>query len=221
MHAVRWIRGTGCVFGQGAAGQAGGAPALLVPPPAILLEAHQGNHLPNRWRLMRLRCLLRCLCTTVKRCYQTCSLSTWEAKGYVNPGTAPSYRSCLAKHCNGLSHCNLKECVYLHVVYQCCTDARCIDVAALQASRQQQLPQELVLWEAHQAQVCSADDQSTTCSCSTAAGCSGRRLIYRRRRCSRDYSHAGHVRTLDLSSITFCANSQQLQPRQVCSTLTE
>jgi hypothetical protein len=48
MYAVHWIHGTGCVFGQGAARQNGGAPALLVPPPAILLEAHQGKHLPNR-----------------------------------------------------------------------------------------------------------------------------------------------------------------------------
>ena len=43
MHAVRWVPGSGCVFGQGAAGQDGGAPALLVPPPAILLETHQGK----------------------------------------------------------------------------------------------------------------------------------------------------------------------------------
>lgn len=47
MHAVRWIHGTGCVFGQGAAGQDGDASALLLPPPAILLEAYQGNHFPN------------------------------------------------------------------------------------------------------------------------------------------------------------------------------
>jgi len=46
MHAVHWIHGTGCVFGQSIPGQDGGAPPLLVPPPAILLEACQGDHFP-------------------------------------------------------------------------------------------------------------------------------------------------------------------------------
>lgn len=46
VHAVCWVHGAGCVPGQGATRQDGGASTLLVPPAPFLLETYQGE---TRW----------------------------------------------------------------------------------------------------------------------------------------------------------------------------